>query len=142
MQKWSHLVHTTRILAPSHIAPAFAQTGGRVGTPFLPRRSLYRPTLLRFSLGRHLLDYASSSANHAGLSRGSRCRPGFWETLTTSGRTRPQFLDTLTFIGNLEFQPLALLKRTHFSVFTLSVYRTIFVLQCYGALFVFSMLNN
>lgn len=46
---------------------------------------MYRPTLMRFLLGRHLLNYASLSANHGGLSRGSRYRPGLWEILTSSG---------------------------------------------------------
>ena len=63
---------------------------------------VYTPTPLKFSLSLHLLNYASLSANHGGLSRDSRSRPGFWETLTSSGPSWPQFLDILT---SMTFSP-------------------------------------
>ena len=102
VQRWSPLLHTTQTLSPSHIACLCP--GGRKG-PRSPCSSLpsctlyaavvYRPTPLKFSLSLHLLNYASLSANHGGLSRGSRSRPRFWETLTSSGPSWPQFLDIL-----------------------------------------------
>ncbi|CAI9174889.1 unnamed protein product [Rangifer tarandus platyrhynchus] len=59
---------------------------------------VYRPIPLKFSLSRHLLNYASLSANRegGGLSRGTWNHSGFWKTWTSSGPAWSQFLNIIS----------------------------------------------
>ena len=63
-------------------------------------RCVYRPIPLKFLLSRHLLNYASLSANRGGggVSRGPWNHPGFWKTWTSSGPAWCQFLNILIFV--------------------------------------------
>lgn len=116
VQKWS--LHTTQTRSPPTRPLSLSRQEEGFSLPLLLTallhtvcRFAYRPARMRFSLGRHLLEYASLSANPGRLSRAPRYRPGFWDALTSSGPTWPQFLDI--FISTTVPHPSAVHPRRH-----------------------------
>lgn len=151
-------MHTTRTVTVPHRLSSSEQEEGPEFPSLLTAllhtqcRCVYRPTLMRFLLGRHLLNYDSLSANHGGLSRGSRCRPELWEIPTSS---RPSWLPVLCPVHlsvlppHLSYTPLGShsrftrnfkfssppSKQPTFLPCSHSLMPSIFILWCWGAFY-------